>query len=73
MITKVHAGIMFEMAIKGRDLPSLAAVEAAIVETLKDADMELEIVPGELTKEEDMLVEKLLKQLYDEKGEKDDA
>lgn len=67
VITKVHAGIMFEMAIQGDDLPSLAAIEQAIVETMNTDELDFEDTCLNMSKEQHELVDKMLKQISDRK------
>ena len=67
-ITKIHSGIIFEMALKGENIPPLVALEDAIQAGLKEGDLVLEDT-GWLTSDEDDIVEKMIRNLEEEGDE----
>ena len=72
-ITHAHSGILFEMAIKGENIPPLAALEHALMETLEENDLEFGYVEdGQvdgLTEEQNREVDAMIKNLEKEEGD----
>lgn len=68
-VTDAHAQIMFEMTIKGENIPSLAALEYSLMHTLDESDLEFGYADNGqkqapvLTDDENKLVDDLLKKL----------
>lgn len=74
-VTRAHSGILFEMAIKGENIPPLVALEHALMETLDEEDLEFGYVKDDEPKEKRLttvqedIVDKMLKNLGKEEGD----
>ena len=72
-VTRAHSGILFEMAVKGENIPPLVALEHALMETLDEEDLEFGYVedrePTQLTVDQNKTVDKMLRGLKKEEGD----
>jgi hypothetical protein len=73
-VTRAHSGILFEMAVKGDNIPPLVALEHALMETLDEDDLEFGFVDDQeassgLTPEQDKQVSKMIRGLKKEEGD----